>query len=633
MSTALQRLDFMVSLIDKVSGPAGKMMKNMDTVTTNVQSGFNKIGYGAAGLVGVGFAFNRLISKAVEFESVMADVNKTVNFATPDGLTNLSNDILEMTKTLPLTAQGLGEIAAAGGRLGLGEYQLPDFIDVTAKMATAFDLQTDSAGDYAANLSNIYKIPVDKLSVLGDVINHLSDNTASKAGDIINVLSRVGGTSEQIGLATNEVAAMSAQMLSLGIPAEQSATSMNAMFMRMNLLGEAGPKVQAVLSGMGLSAKSFANELKSDPQAAINGFLAKINLLDKQKQSIALSTIFGLEHAPKIALLAGSTEAYAKTLGLVADQQQYLGSMQKEFEVRSKTTKNQLVLLGNGWDRLMIGFGSLLLPTVINMIGKMNEVMNPISTTMARWGKLFPNLASGFGTIVASIFGLIATISVLSIIVGFSKFTIAGWKLAWMALKLVFIATKFSLMTMIHAVWAFTSALLANPITWIVLGITALIAVVIAAIVYWDQWTGSVINFASGFLEMLGVFGFVDSLLAAWEKLPEWWAGFKNWLGSLDVFAILGGGIDWIKNQLTDLLPDWAVSLLPSSASAPKPIAAPASMQPNNQRRGGPNGGVLNQISNASANNSRQFGDIIIQNQGQAMNGQSFMDELAFSAG
>lgn len=629
MTLALQRLDFMVSLIDKVSAPAGKMMKTMDTVTTNVQSGFNKIGYGAAGLVGVGFALNRLISKAVEFESVMADVNKTVDFSTPEGLTNLSNDILEMTKTLPITASGLAEIAAAGGQLGLGEFQLPDFIDVTAKMATAFDLQTDAAGSYAANLSNIYKIPVDKLSVLGDVINHLSDNTAAKAGDIINVLQRVGGTGQQIGLTTNQLAAMSTQMLALGIPAEQSATSMNAMFLRMQNLEMAGPKVQNVLAGMGLTAKSFAKELSTDPQAAITGFLDKINLLDKQKQSIALSTIFGLEHAPKIALLAGSTEAYSKTLGLVADQQQYLGSMQNEFEVRSKTTKNQLVLLGNGWDRLMIGFGSLVLPTVINMIGKMNAVMDPISSKISRWTTLFPNVASSIGTLIGVVFGVIAAISVLSILVGINKFMIAGWQIAWAALNLVFIAAKFSILTMIPAVWGFTAALLANPITWIVLGIAALIAVVVAAIVYWDQWTGAVISFASSFLEMLGVFALVDGVLAVWEKLPEWWASFKNWLGTLDPFSFVGDSIDWLIDKI-NLIPGINIG---GGPDAPKPIAAPASMQPNSQRQGAANGGVLNQISNANANNSRQFGDIIIQNQGQPMNGQTFMDELAFSAG
>ena len=302
-AAALQKLDFIVSLIDKVSGPAGKMMKTMDSVTTSVQSGFTKIGFGAAGLVGVGYAVDRLISKAVQFESVMADVNKTVDFATPDGLTKFGNDLLEMTKTLPLTAEGLGQIAAAGGRLGLKAIELPDFVNVTAKMATAFDMQAEMAGDYAANLSNIYHIPIDQMSLLGDAVNHLSDNTAAKAGDIIDVLQRVGGTGQQFGLAITQIAAMSAQMLALGIPAEQSATSMNAMFIKLQNLEMAGPKVQSALASMGLSAKSFADDMVKDPQAAINGFLTKINGLDSRNASMALSTIFGLEHAPKISLL------------------------------------------------------------------------------------------------------------------------------------------------------------------------------------------------------------------------------------------------------------------------------------------------------------------------------------------
>lgn len=623
----MQSLEFIMSLIDRVSAPAGKIMKTMDTVTTNVQSGYQKIGYGAAGLVGVGFAIDRLISKAVAFESTMADVNKSVGFETPKELALFGQDILEMTKTLPLTATGLGEIAAAGGRLGLEKKVLPEFVNLTAKMATAFDMQTEMAGDYAASLSNIYNIPVNKLGELGDVVNHLSDNTAAKASDIVDVLSRVGGVGQQFGLATNQISGLSASMLSLGIPAEQSATSINAMLLRLNNLQMAGPKVQSVLNGMGLDASSFAKSIATDPQAAIDGFLAKVSNMDGAEASMALSTIFGLEHAPKIALLAKSYDKYQDTLGLVANKHAYLGSMEREFQVQAKTTKNMLVLLGNGWDRLMISMGNMLLPHVVNVIGWLNSAMDPVSEKISRWTNLFPNLTKYLGYAVTSIVGLIAGISVLSILVGINKFMMVGWSVAWITMKGLFIASKFALLTMIPAVWGFTTALLANPITWIVLGITALIAALVAAVVYWDVWTGKLVQWGGQFMEFIGLFALVDTVLAAFNKLPEWWTNFKNWLGTLDPFAFVGDSLDWVISKI-NMIPGINIGDAPE---APKSIEAPESITPN--RLSGRRGGALNRISHATQNNQRSIGDIHVHNNGQPIDGQRLMDEIAFAGG
>jgi TP901 family phage tail tape measure protein len=42
------------------------------------------------------------------------------------------------------------------------------------------------------------------------------------------------------------------------------------------------------------------------------------------------------------------------------------------------------------------------------------------------------------------------------------------------------------------AEWALNSAILANPMTWVVVAIVAAVAAVVAAIYYWDEWTGAI---------------------------------------------------------------------------------------------------------------------------------------------
>ena len=74
--------------------------------------------------------------------------------------------------------------------------------------------------------------------------------------------------------------------------------------------------------------------------------------------------MFGQEFAPKIATLVSSLDTYKDALGNVADQAKIAGSMQKEFEARSKTTANQIQLAKNAVSRLAVELGDKFLPSI-----------------------------------------------------------------------------------------------------------------------------------------------------------------------------------------------------------------------------------------------------------------------------
>jgi hypothetical protein len=69
-----------------------------------------------------------------------------------------------------------------------------------------------------------------------------------------------------------------------------------------------------------------------------------------------------------------------------------------------------------------------------------------------------------------------------------------------------------------------------------------------------------------------------------------------------------------------------------TATDMPKPVAAPASLSNQAPKMAG--GGLVNQISNATSNNSsRSIGDVHVNNYGQAMSGQSLANDLAFAVG
>lgn len=73
-------------------------------------------------------------------------------------------------------------------------------------------------------------------------------------------------------------------------------------------------------------------------------------------------------------------------------------------------------------------------------------------------------------------------------------------------------------------VWAFTAALLANPITWIVVGIVALGAAIYGVVQNWDKITGFVKNIWGSFTSWIGT-----SLLKTKERFQNWGTSIRNW--------------------------------------------------------------------------------------------------------
>lgn len=74
---------------------------------------------------------------------------------------------------------------------------------------------------------------------------------------------------------------------------------------------------------------------------------------------------------------------------------------------------------------------------------------------------------------------------------------------------------------LIASVWSFTAALLANPITWIIVGIVALVA---AIILLWRNWD-SVVSWIQGVWN-----GFVNGIKAGFDWIRNLFSGMPTWL-------------------------------------------------------------------------------------------------------
>lgn len=350
--------------------------------------------WGAAGAV-AGVAFP--VKLAVEFESAMADVKKVVDFDTPKQFREMEQDILRLTRTIPMAGAELAKITASGGQLGVARKDLPKFTETIAKMSVAFDMAADQAGDSMAKLANVYQIPIDQIGKLGDAVNHLSNSSPAKAGDIINTLGRVGGVAKQFGLTEIQTTSLSNAFISLGKTPEIAGTAINGMLTKLMTADKQGAKFQKALKNMGVESKDLKKSIKENGEQALMDFLKQVGKLPKENQMGALVDLFGLEYADDVAVLVSGLETYKKSIDELKKTSKdgkpaFVGSMDKEFAARSATTANNWQTFKNSLTEIGITAGSVLLPA----LNQLMTAIRPIINSFADWASKNPEIVSAF---------------------------------------------------------------------------------------------------------------------------------------------------------------------------------------------------------------------------------------------
>ncbi|EAI3692672.1 phage tail tape measure protein [Campylobacter jejuni] len=343
------------------------------------------------GIIGKG------LGEAISFESAMADVRKVVNFDEGDDIKKMSADILKMSQTLPVTANELAAIAAAGGQIGLGSKDVREFTNLVTKMKVAFDMSAEDVGDSVAKIKNILGISLKDMEDLGDSINNLSDNSASKAREIIDVMKRTAAAGKQIGFTKEQIAALSSSFISLGKGPEVAGTAINSLYRVLATADNMGTKAESAFAKLGISGAFLKQASFDDPQKALDMFLQRISKLDQKEQMGVLVDIFGREFADDMATLVGGLDTYKEALKNAGDEAKK-GSLQREFDTRAATTENSIILMKNAFNSLAVNLGSVFLPAISWVSAGISYLVNSITYITG----LVPGLNGVLGGLIAT---------------------------------------------------------------------------------------------------------------------------------------------------------------------------------------------------------------------------------------
>ena len=336
--------------------------------TTGWVEALNQVKGSLAGVVTASAGLTAVTQQAIQFEDRMADVAKVVE-GDRSQIDALGEALKNMTYEIPLSADALAQLAAAGGQLGIPLGDLEQFTRLAAKMTVAFQMSAEDSGAAIAKMANVFGLTLTGVEELGDAVNVLGNTMATNETDIIEVLTRIGATATNFGLAGEQAAALAATVLSLGAHANVAATGINGLLNKLQTASVLGDEAQEALYRLGFTGEQLARSIRDNPQQALLEFLGTLKALDKQSRAEILTKIFGLEYQDDVAKMVLALDQYTSALGRATDKTQTAGAINREFGTRMETTGAQLQLLKNSVESLAITLGSMILP-VLNPIVK-----------------------------------------------------------------------------------------------------------------------------------------------------------------------------------------------------------------------------------------------------------------------
>lgn len=583
MSTQLNKLSFVVDLLDRVSGPVRGIERTLGSMAKASQAAFAQVGTGAMGVAGAGASLYAFLTPAEEMRQALGEV-ASLDVA-QDTLKGLSSKALQYSIRYGRAAEGFVrsayDIQSAIG--GLQGDDLAVFTNAGNVLATATKSDAGTITNYMGTMYGIFQAQADKMGK-GAWVEQLAGQTATAVQMFKTTGSEFSAAFTSLG--ANATAA--------GIKAAEQMAVLGKLQATMSG-SEAGTKYKSFLSGIGRAQDKLGMSFVDSE----GNMLGMVDILGKLKGRFGDTLSVAESDALKDAF--GSDEAVSLVKLLMADTTGLATSMEALGEVKGMDKATAMAAhMVSPWQRITQGIkgvssaiGTALNPALDPLINGLADA----SATMVAWMEKFPNITRWIGYGVMAVIGMTAVMGLLTMSVGLLKLGMIGLSPVLAAAKLALALFSKQGIIAKGIMWLLNAAVGANPIV-----LFALLAIgAISALIYWwDDLKAAFMDTAWG-QAIMDIIEWVLGGLSSLAKPIGW------------VVDKLGGMIGFGSSDPSEGAPSSSPSLDASRRSSVAP------------------GGVTQHISNtmaSSRNNQRTVGQVII-NTDQPMT-KSAMDELLF---
>jgi TP901 family phage tail tape measure protein len=281
--------------------------------------GATALGIGGAAFV-VGDQLRKAGGSAISFERSMIEVGKATDASGAD-LDAYGEKVLKLARDTGKTKEELASMLSQAGFAGRPKEELMDFTEYAAKAMVAWQTGAEDTGQALAEIGNIYGANQKRIEEIGDAINTMADNSASKETDLLEFMRRSGASAKEAGISAEKMLAFGAAMKEVGVRNEVAATGFEALLNVMKLGEEFSKKAGDGLKGLGLDSTKTRRQFNKAPVETILMLLNKIkDVADPLKKAEIMTNLFGKEYQDDIAKMLNALPKLTQYLSLMGDK-------------------------------------------------------------------------------------------------------------------------------------------------------------------------------------------------------------------------------------------------------------------------------------------------------------------------
>ena len=525
-----------LSKTQKAINGISKAQNRLNRVNQNIKRNTRDIGSQAVGIVALGLSFKAALTPAIKFEQSMKDL-EAVAFGSADATVPVAKNMellstqakkLGATTAFSATQAAEGQIflAKAGFKTNQIMKTMPSLLD----LASASGTELGRTSDILSDLLGAFGKEAKDSGQLADV---LAAATSSANVDMETLFETLK-TAAPIGIAAGQsmegITTATALLGNVGIKGSMAGTALKNAFVNLAAPASAGSKV---LKELGIKVSDSAGNMLSMEKIMLS-FGKKAKNLSQVKTIKAFDAVFGKRAmAGAINLTkAVSSGEFDKMLKNLKNSE---GVAKKMAKIRMDSTEGSIVQLMSAVEGLAISFGSILTPLIRGVATAMTAFTTPMQNFIKNNETLVTGIGIFAGVMITAKIAALAYTGVLWLITPALSAMTAGLKIA----KIAMVGLNFVMGL--------------NPVSKLVLAVTALIAAGTLLIQFWEP-----------------VKTFFSEL---WDTLTSF--DFSNIIGSLsaigDVFGF--GDNEVTQTATTNITPAIAQQTIQQNANTNVPVA------------------------------------------------------------
>lgn len=361
----------------------GVAMQDFAERAQSAAQSFERVGDGltrtvTAPLIGLGAAAAKA---SIDYESAFAGVKKTVQVAeeeAPAFFEQLSDSVIDMSKTLATGAGDIAEVMAIAGQLSIENDKLVEFTDTIIRLGMSTNLAGEDAATQMAKFANITEMQQNMFRTMGSTLVQLGNRFATTEADIMNMAMRIAAAGKQVGLTQPQILGFAAALSSVGLEAEAGGSAFSTALKKMEVAVATNNKqLKDFAKVAGLTTKEFKKIWENNPATAFEQFIVGLSKMDEEGiGAIATLNEIGftqLRLSDTLLRATNATDLFRRAQTEANTEWDKGEALMKESDTRLATRASKLANIKNSVVATGIAFADVMAPEMERIINALAE--------------------------------------------------------------------------------------------------------------------------------------------------------------------------------------------------------------------------------------------------------------------